>query len=191
MSLKIKTKSRFNLQLFWNVWIPLPPLSPRNPHTPASLHLTFPLATRVHMRRPSDFRFTFANTVAVIHNKASCCFHFVLVQLLPGWFYIGYKTQSLRDVFRCHGSKIYEEAVIKIEENYSLKIVFKLTFPLFLVYTDWVCASGLRYYCTCNLLDFRFRPQEYGYSRAYPQGIDQLYPTLITLSSPRKRIHDW
>ena len=141
---------------------PLPPLSPRNPHTPASLHLTFPLVTRVHMRRPSDFRFTFANTVAVIHNIASCCFHFVLVQLLSGWFYIGHKTQSLRDVFRWHGSKIYEEAVIKIEENYSLKNVFKLTFPLFLVYTDWVCASGLRCYFTCNLLDFRFRPQEYG-----------------------------
>ena len=131
MSLKIKTKSRFNLQLFWNVWIPLPPLSPRNPHTPASLHLTFPLATRVHMRRPSDFRFTFANTVAVIHNKASCCFHFVLVQLLPGWFYIGHKTQSLRDVFRWHGSKIYEEAVIKIEENYSLKCI-QIDFPALL-----------------------------------------------------------
>ena len=160
-------------------------------HTPASLHLTFPLVTRVHLRRPSDFRFTFANTVAVIYNTASCWFHFVLVQLLPGWFYIGHKTQSLRDVFRWHGSKIFEEAVIKIEENYSLKNVFKLTFPLFLVYTDWVCASGLRYYFTCNLLDFRFRPQEYGYSRAYPQGIDQLYPTLITFSSPWKRIHDW
>ena len=48
---------------------------------------------------------------------------------------------------------------------------------------DWVCASGLRYYFTCNLLDFRFRPLEYGYSRAYPQGIDQLYPTLITLGA--------
>ena len=169
---------------------PLPPLSPRNPHTPASLHLTFPLATRVHMRRPSDFRFTFANTVAVIHNKASCCFHFVFVQLLLGWFYIGQKTQSLRDVFRWHGSKIYEEAVIKIEENYSLKCI-QIDFPALLGIYDWVCASGLRYYFTCNLLDFRFWPQEYGYSRAYPQGIDQLYPTLITFSSPWKRIHDW
>ena len=63
---------------------PLPPWSPHNPYTPASLHLTFPLVTRVHQRRPSDLRFTFANTVAVINNKASCCFHFVFVQLLLG-----------------------------------------------------------------------------------------------------------
>ena len=52
------------------------------PITPASLHLTFPLVSRVYVRRPSDFRLTLTNTVAVIHNKASCCFHFVFVQWL-------------------------------------------------------------------------------------------------------------
>ena len=49
-------------------------------YTPTSPHLTFPLVTTVHLRRPSDFRLTFANTEAVIHNKASCCFHFVFLQ---------------------------------------------------------------------------------------------------------------
>ena len=49
-------------------------------YTPTSPHLTFLLVTRVHLRRPSDFRLTFANTEAVIHNKASCCFHFMFVQ---------------------------------------------------------------------------------------------------------------
>ena len=52
----------------------LDPPSPLGlPYTPTSLHLAFPLVTRVHLRRPSDFRLTFANTEAVIHNKASCC----------------------------------------------------------------------------------------------------------------------
>ena len=59
---------------------PLPSWSPHNPYTPASLHLTFPLVSRVHLRRPSDFRLTVANTEAVIHNKTSCFFHFVFVQ---------------------------------------------------------------------------------------------------------------
>ena len=63
---------------------PLPSWSPHNPYTPASLHLTFPLVSRVYVRRPSDFRLTLTNTVAVIHNKASCCFHFVFVQWLLG-----------------------------------------------------------------------------------------------------------
>ena len=54
--------------------------SPHDPYSPASLHLTFPLVTRVHLRLASDLRLTFANTVAVIHNKTSCCFHFVFVQ---------------------------------------------------------------------------------------------------------------
>ena len=61
---------------------PLPSWSPLHPYTPASLHLTFPLVSRVYVRRPSDFRLTLTNTVAVIHNKASCCFHFVFVQWL-------------------------------------------------------------------------------------------------------------
>ena len=52
---------------------PLSSWSPLHPYTPTSLHLAFPLVTRVHLRRPSDFRLTFANTEAVIHNKASCC----------------------------------------------------------------------------------------------------------------------
>ena len=61
---------------------PLHPYTPTplHPYTPTSPHLTFPLVTRVHLRRPSDFRLTFANTEAVIHNKASCCFHFVFLQ---------------------------------------------------------------------------------------------------------------
>ena len=47
----------------------LDPLSPLGlSYTPTSPHLTFPLVTRVHLRRPSDFRLTFANTEAVIHN---------------------------------------------------------------------------------------------------------------------------
>ena len=53
------------MECFWIPW------SPHDHYTPASLYLTFPLVTRVHLRRPSDFRLTFANTVAVIHNKAS------------------------------------------------------------------------------------------------------------------------
>ena len=53
------------MECFWIPW------SPHDHYTPASLHLTFPLVPRVHLRRPSDFRLTFANTVAVIHNKAS------------------------------------------------------------------------------------------------------------------------
>ena len=35
---------------------PLPSWSPQNLHISASHHLTFPLVTRVHLRRPSDFR---------------------------------------------------------------------------------------------------------------------------------------
>ena len=85
LSLKIKIKSRFHLQFLWNAtivnfWIPLPSWSPHKPYTPASLHLTFPLVSRVYVRRPSDFRLTFTNTVAVLHYKASCRFHFVFVQ---------------------------------------------------------------------------------------------------------------
>ena len=102
LSLKIKIKSRFHLQFLWNAtignfWIPLPSWSPHKPYIPASLHLTFRLVGRVHVRRPSDFRLTFTNTVAVIHNRASCRFHFVFAQWLLGWFYFGHKTESLRD----------------------------------------------------------------------------------------------
>ena len=85
LPLKIRIKSRFNFRFLWNAtirsfWIPLPSWSPHNPYTPASLHLTFPLVSRVHVRRPSDFRLTFTNTVAVIHNIAGCRFYFVFVQ---------------------------------------------------------------------------------------------------------------
>ena len=102
LPLKIRIKSRFHFQFIWNAtignfWISLPSWSPHKPYTPASRHLTFPLVSRVHVRHPFDFRLTFTNTVAVIHNKASCCFHFVLVQWLLGWFYFGNKTESLRD----------------------------------------------------------------------------------------------
>ena len=62
------------------LWIPPPLLVSHDPYTPASFHLTFPLVTRVHLGRPSDFRLAFFNTIAVIHNKASCRFHFVFVQ---------------------------------------------------------------------------------------------------------------
>ena len=48
---------------------PLPSWSPHKCYTSSSLHLTFPLVTRVNLRRPSDFRLTFANIVAVIHEK--------------------------------------------------------------------------------------------------------------------------
>ena len=100
LPLKIRIKSRFNFRFLWNAtirsfWIPFPSWSPHNPYTPASLHLTLPLVSRVHVRRPSDFRLTFTNTVAVIHNKASCCFHFVFVQWLLSWFYFGTRLKVL------------------------------------------------------------------------------------------------
>ena len=34
----------------------------------------------LHASHPSDLRLTFANTVTVIHNKVSCCFHLVSVK---------------------------------------------------------------------------------------------------------------
>ena len=74
----------------------------------------------------------------------------------------------------------------KLEENYSLKNWFDLIFPHFLLYTNWVCASGLRNYLACDPLDFRFRPQEYGSPEIY-----QRNPTLIICSGPWKIIHCW
>ena len=50
------------MECFWIPW------SPHDHYTLASLHLTFPLVTKVHLRRPSDFRLTFADTVTVINN---------------------------------------------------------------------------------------------------------------------------
>ena len=58
---------------------PLPSWSPHKCYSPSSFHLTFPLVTRVNLRRPSDFRLTFANIVAVIHEKFSCYFQLVFV----------------------------------------------------------------------------------------------------------------
>ena len=46
-------------------WIPPPLLVSPWPLHPASLHFILPLVTRVHLRRPSDFSLTLANTVAV------------------------------------------------------------------------------------------------------------------------------
>ena len=100
LPLKIRIKSRFHFRFLWiatigSFWIPLPSWSPHKPYTPASLHSKFLLVSRVHVRHPSDFRLTFTNTVAVIHNKASCCFHFVFVQWLLGWFYFGTRLKVL------------------------------------------------------------------------------------------------
>ena len=49
-----------------------------------------------------------------------------------------------------------------LEENYLRKNWFDLTFPHFLLWTDWVCASGLCNYFARDPLDFRFRLKEYG-----------------------------
>ena len=100
LALKIRIKSRFHFRFSWNAtigsfWIPLPSWSPHNLYTPASLHLTFPLVSRVYVRRPSDFRLTLTKTVAVIHNKASCCFNFVFVQWLLSWFYTRLKVLEM------------------------------------------------------------------------------------------------
>ena len=97
----------------------LPPIHSWSPHkcyTPSSLHLTFPLVTRVNLRRPSDFRLTFANIVAVIHEKnlvvisSSCSCSSFSADFKSG------TNKSLRDVSRWHGSRSHEEADIKIEE---------------------------------------------------------------------------
>ena len=72
MSLKIKIKSKLNLQFLGS---PSPLLVSSKP-----LHPGIPLVTGVHLRRPSNFRLTFPNPVAVISNKVSYCLHFVLAQ---------------------------------------------------------------------------------------------------------------
>ena len=100
LPLKNRIKCRFHFQFLWNAtignfWIPLPSWSSHKPFPPASLHSTFSLVSRVHVRRPSDLRPTFTNTVAVIHNKANCCFHFVLMQWLLSWFYFGTRLKVL------------------------------------------------------------------------------------------------
>ena len=77
------------------------------------------------------------------------------------------------------------------QESCSLENWCNLIFSHFLLSTDWVCASGLRYYFACDPFDFRFRPQEKGYSQASPQRLDQGNPTSIICSSPWKRIHGW
>ena len=90
LSVKIKFSGRFNkaveiVQCFYFLFCSifqifhqtkktpqLPSWSPHKSYTPASLHLTFPLVTRVHLRRASDFRLTLASIVTVMHNKVSC-----------------------------------------------------------------------------------------------------------------------
>ena len=94
--------------------------TPLHPCTPAPLHLTFPLVTRVHLRRPSDFRLTLASIVAVMHNKVSCYSPVrvrvrVRVRAVVSRLILNRAQINLRDVFRWHGSKSHEEADIKIE----------------------------------------------------------------------------
>ena len=137
------------------------------------------------MRRPSDFRLTFTNTVAVIHNKAGCRFYFVFVQKLLGGFTSGTRLKVLEMTWFEDTRSWYQDRG-NLEEIYSLKIDSIWFSPHFLLCTDSVCASGLRNYLACDPLDFRFRPQEYG-----PTEIDQRNPTLIICSGPWKRIHCW